>query len=63
MFPEQLETLRIAVTKLDNIPSDSIGLRNVALRMHLTFGSDFSIYIDSHLNEGTLITLTFPYSI
>ena len=63
MSPEQLETLRIAVTKLDNIPSDSIGLRNVALRMHLTFGSDFSIYIDSHLNEGTLITLTFPYSI
>ena len=61
MPPEQLEALRSAVANLNDIPSDSIGLKNVALRMHLTYGEHFTFHIDSHLNEGTLITLTFPF--
>ena len=61
MPPEQLQALRDAVAALDDIPSDSIGLRNVALRMHLTFGENFSFQIDSQPNEGTTITLTFPF--
>ena len=61
MPPEQLQDLRDAVADLDDIPSDSIGLRNVALRMHLTYGESFSFQIDSQPGQGTVITLTFPF--
>ena len=58
--PEQLEALRAKLSDVSTLPRDSIGLQNVALRMYLTFGNAFSISIDSALEKGTSITLSFP---
>lgn len=61
--PEQLHDLQKKLSDYEKIPSDSIGLQNVALRMHLTYGDAFTIGIKSLPNNGTCITLTFPTSI
>lgn len=58
--PEQLEALRAKLSDVSTLPRDSIGLQNVALRMYLTFGDAFSISIDSALEKGASITLSFP---
>lgn len=57
---ETLIHLRNKVADMKNIPSNSIGLQNVVLRMYLTYGEDFHIEIDSVPGEGTGITLSFP---
>ena len=58
--PEQLDALRAKLSDVSTLPRDSIGLQNVALRMYLTFGDAFSISIESALEKGTSITLSFP---
>lgn len=58
--PEVLEQLQEKLQKMDQIPSDSIGLQNVVFRMYLTYGEQFQFSIDSTLEEGTCITLSFP---
>lgn len=58
--PEVLEQLQEKLQKMEQIPSDSIGLQNVVFRMYLTYGEQFQFSIDSTLEEGTCITLSFP---
>lgn len=58
--PERLEALRAKLADVSTLPRDSIGLQNVALRMYLTFGDEFSISIDSAIGKGTALTLSFP---
>lgn len=60
--PETLNEIRHKLADLKNIPSDSIGLQNVALRMYLTYGNEFQIEINSILEEGTCIVLSFPFA-
>ena len=60
MSHEKLEALRNKLKDLKSIPSDSIGLQNVAVRMHLTYGDAFTIHIDSKTGEGTSIMLSIP---
>lgn len=57
---EELEKLRATLEDRANIPRDSIGLKNVVCRMHLTYGKEFLFSIDSMIGEGTTITLSFP---
>ena len=60
---EELNTLRRTLKDSKSIPSNSIGLQNVALRMYLTYGDSFSLDIKSQLGTGTCISLIFPASI
>lgn len=57
---ESLELLRSKLSRMDEIPSDSIGLQNVVFRMYLTYGDAFCFAIDSEPGKGTRISLTFP---
>lgn len=57
---DALESLRQKLVDRKSIPSNSIGVQNVALRMYLTYGEDFNIDIDSTPGEGTCVTLSFP---
>lgn len=61
MDAETLEKLRIAVSNLDPDPREHIGIHNVALRMHLLYGDEFSVKIDSTPKEGSCFSLYFPY--
>ena len=63
MPAKTLESLREAVTDFDPDPKEHIGLHNVALRMHLLYGDEFSMQIESAENEGTVFYLYFPYKI
>lgn len=42
-------------------PSSSIGINNVNRRIRLFYGKAYGLQIDSHLMQGTLITITLPY--
>lgn len=54
MSEENLRQLRQKVADVKNIPSNSIGLQNTALRMYLTYGEAFEIRIDSRGPEGPI---------
>ena len=58
--PEKLAELRLDMQSLESVSSTSIGLHNTALRMHLLFGENFRIDIQSTIDVGTSITLEFP---
>ena len=58
--PDALNELRQSLTNMNEIPSNSIGLQNVAFRMYLTYGKEFHLTIDSTVGEGPCITLSFP---
>ncbi len=60
MSHEKLQALQDKLKDLKSIPTDSIGLQNVAVRMHLTYGDAFTIHIDSTPGEGTYISLAIP---
>lgn len=60
MTPQQLEKLNQELADLKNIPSDSIGLKNAAFRMYLTYGDDFELSIASAPGQGTRITFSLP---
>lgn len=57
---ERLQELRAMLSDVSTLPRSSIGLQNVAQRMHLTFGAASSFDITSTPGQGTSITLTFP---
>ncbi len=63
MNDEKLSLLISQVSNYEETPSNSIGLHNVLLRMHLLYGENFSFNINSKENEGTCITLMFPVSL
>lgn len=58
--PETLSQLQKALDKMEEIPSNSIGLQNVVFRMYLTYGNQFHFKIDSIPEKGTCIELSFP---
>lgn len=58
MTEEVLLKLRNDVKETTN-PMGSIGLKNVAVRMALLYGENFSIEIDSKEGEGSTFTLSF----
>lgn len=47
-------------TRIVNKNLTGIGIRNVDERIKLTFGNEFGQVIESHIGEGTTVTLTFP---
>ena len=57
---EKLEQLKVELQNIEHTPSESIGLHNTILRMHLLFGSSFKADIQSTVNQGTMIRLIFP---
>lgn len=58
---EKLVALREKLKNARDIPSNSIGLQNVVLRMYLIYKDDFSFTIETTSGEGTCITLSFPF--
>ncbi len=63
MTEEVLESIRKKISNTDKIPADSIGLPNVAFRIHLTYGEASSIEVKSEQHSGTCITLSIPSDI
>ena len=61
MAPEFLEELKSDLSEYEEIPTDSIGIKNVSLRMFMIYGKEFKITVNSNLGEGTEILLTFPF--
>jgi len=51
---EQIETNSL------NRSNRSIGLANINARIKILFGDDYGLKIDSELNKGTQVTVTFP---
>ena len=60
MSEDVLLRLRSKIENAKTIPSDSIGLMNVIIRMHLIFGEKFSYQVESRCGEGTQVDLSFP---
>ncbi len=60
MSTETLEHLRSALTNISSVKG-SIGLKNTVARMHLLYGEDFSLSIDSTPGKGSTFTLRFPF--
>lgn len=58
---QDLESLKMRINDMENTPSNSIGLHNVNLRMHLLYGNQFHSEIQSQLGIGTTIRLYFPF--
>ena len=60
MSEDILSQLRNKIENVKTIPSDSIGLKNVIIRMHLIFGEKFSYQVESQTGQGTRVDLSFP---
>ncbi len=65
MQSEALESLRKKLSEVDNIQNDEdnghgLGLTNINSRLRLFYGEEYSIKINSILNVGTFITISFP---
>ena len=59
--PETLNQLKSDIH--DNIAKrGSIGLKNVATRMRLLYGDDYTVDISSVVDKGSTFTLRFPYT-
>lgn len=63
MEPEKLEQLRrnICMRYTEVTESTHIGMRNVNERIHLYYGIDYGLSIDSIENEGTIVRISLPY--
>ena len=61
MQPEQLEKIREELSQTWNIDSfgEHIGLKNVYLRLYLTFGEQMNMSVESRLMEGTQVEMSF----
>ena len=61
MQPEQLEKIREELSQTRNIDSfgEHIGLKNVYLRLYLTFGEQMNMSVESRLMEGTQVEMSF----
>lgn len=60
MSPEALQKLKDDIHESIG-KRGSIGVKNVATRMHLLYGDSFHMDIESKEGEGTIFTLRFPY--
>lgn len=60
MPPETLEQLRRVLEEQNGLKG-SIGLKNIATRMNLLYGEEFSFSIDSEEGTGSAFTLRFPF--
>lgn len=56
---EKLESIRENLDKFNNEQS-AVGLNNVYKRLKIHFGEDANFEIDSELNMGTKVTISFP---
>ena len=57
MTQDQIQTI---FSQDDSSAQHSIGLCNVHKRLNLLYGTDYGIQIQSVLEEGTIVILTFP---
>lgn len=57
---ELMEKVRTGETKSQGT---GIGLKNIDDRIKLSFGSEFGISMESHLNEGTTVVVKIPYKL
>ena len=66
MTPEELQDVRKSIQEAmtdESAPpaaERSIGLKNIARRLHLFYGSQSSIQLSSIVNEGTTVTVVLP---
>lgn len=63
MSAETLEHLRRSIQGLEQTRStggNGIGLKNVQDRIHMTFGKEYGITVESHNGAGTIVTVTVP---
>ena len=63
MTPEALEEVRAAVSPQAGKEKDThagFGLYNVASRLHLNYGNDYGLFIESTYGEGTDVTVRIP---
>ena len=60
MEPEILEKLRRDIEKPCKETNAGFGLANVNERIHVNFGFEYGITVDSTLNEGTSIKIEIP---
>lgn len=58
MTTEVLQQVREKLTQQENASQESIGMHNVYARMENTFGSEFSMTVDSQLGVGTTLKLS-----
>ena len=59
---QKLQELKKEIDDTENTSTNSIGLHNVNLRMHLLYGNNFQLIIHSTPQKGTTIHLIFPAS-
>ena len=61
MSPDTVNNLQDALLCDDETnPQNHIGIRNVNKRIHLFYGSPYSLSIQSNLGIGTIVTITIP---
>lgn len=58
--PQQLERIRQNLNDRTTNTGNSIGLKNVHLRLKITYGEEYGISITSKENVGTSVMLRFP---
>ncbi|WP_054956924.1 cache domain-containing sensor histidine kinase [Paenibacillus dakarensis] len=58
--PDRLENLRIYLNEPDEIEGGRIGLRNVHVRLQLTYGTRHGLHIESMPGIGTTIQFSIP---
>lgn len=63
MAPETLQALRNKIESPHLNPNKNIGLYNINQRIHLCYGPQYGIFVDSILGEGTKVSLTLPLKI
>lgn len=60
MSAETLQALRNKIESPHLNPNKNIGLYNINQRIHLCYGLQYGIFVDSTLGEGTKVSLTLP---
>lgn len=63
MSEQALEHLRRSIQGIEQTRStggNGIGLKNVQDRIHMTFGREYGITVDSRSGDGTTVTVTVP---
>ncbi len=60
MVSEQIEQINNDLANKRE-PSTGIGLINVDMRLKLYYGEQYGIVVESHLGEGTQVTVRMPY--
>ena len=60
MSAEELQALRERIRNHDPEDTHSIGLYNIDQRIHLLYGEEYGLEVESVLHEGTCVTLRLP---